>query len=158
MQSKPLDPGLLRSFTPLDGLKTENLSSLARKTALRELGRGGMLFRQGDSDRRNYYLISGVIELLQDGRQLMSLRGGSPEARHPIAPFIPRRCSARVASEKAEYICIDSDMLDMMLTWDQTGAYQVSELNSPDAPTPDSNDWMTTLLQTKAFQDRKSVV
>ncbi len=37
-----------------------------------------------------------------------------------------------------------------MITWDQTGTYEVSELQSQLAGT-DGDDWMTTLLQTKAF-------
>ena len=44
---------------------------------------------------------------------------------------------------------IDSDLLDVLLTWDQTGQYEVSELNSDGIDA--TGDWMTTLLQTKAF-------
>ena len=36
-----------------------------------------------------------------------------------------------------------------MLTWDQTGTYEVSDLE--DQGSGDSDDWMTTLLQTQAF-------
>jgi rhodanese-related sulfurtransferase len=54
-------------------------------------------------------------------------------------------------SERVEFIVIDSDMLDMMLTWDQTGSYEVGELSSANEQAPASDDWMTTLLQTKAF-------
>jgi CRP-like cAMP-binding protein len=151
MESKPLDLGLLRSFSPLDGLKSENLQSLARKTVLRELSSGRLLFKEGDSDKRTYYLVSGVIELLRDDRTMMILRGGSPEARNPIAPFTPRRYSARAVSSRVEYVVIDSDMLDMMLTWDQTGSYEVNELHSSGESASSSDDWMTTLLQTKAF-------
>jgi len=151
MESKPLELGLLRSFSPLDGLKSENLQSLARRTSLQELAAGRYLFKQGEPDNRTYYLISGVLELLQDGRTIMIIRGGSPEARNPIAAASPRRCSARVVSDRIEYIGIDSNMLDMMLTWDQTGSYEVNELHGVDDPGPASDDWMTTLLQTKAF-------
>src|SRR5262245_26974009 len=149
MESKPLELGLLRSFSPLDGLKSENLHALARKTTLRDLSTGRLLFKEGDTDKRTFYLVSGVIELLLDGRTVLVLRGGSPEARNPIAPSMPRRYSERVVSERIEFLTIDSDMLDMMLTWDQTGSYEVSELtNTEDLPAAD--DWMTTLLQTKA--------
>lgn len=153
MESKPLDLGLLRSFSPLDGLKSENLQTLARKTVLRDLPMGRVLFKEGDSDKRTYYLVSGVLELIRDDRSVTVLRGGSPEARNPIAPFTPRRYTARAVSDRVEFIALDSDMLDMMLTWDQTGSYEVSELSSQlgeQAPAP-SDDWMTTLLQTKAF-------
>ena len=37
----------------------------------------------------------------------------------------------------------------MLLTWDQTGTYEVGELGQQGAQ--DGDDWMTTLLQTKAF-------
>ncbi|WP_129782036.1 cyclic nucleotide-binding domain-containing protein [Peristeroidobacter soli] len=151
MESKPLDLGLLRSFSPLDGLKPENLQTLARKTVLRELSVGRLLFKEGDSDKRTFYLVSGVLELLKDDRSVQILRAGSPEARNPIAPFTPRRYSARAVSERVEFIVIDSDMLDMMLTWDQTGSYEVGELSSANEQAPASDDWMTTLLQTKAF-------
>lgn len=151
MESKPLDLGLLRSFSPLDGLKPENLQTLARKTVLRELTAGRLLFKEGDSDKRTFYLVSGVLELLRDERPIMVVRGGSPEARNPLAPFTPRRYTARAVSERVEFITIDSDMLDMMLTWDQTGSYEVGELSSANEQAPASDDWMTTLLQTKAF-------
>jgi CRP-like cAMP-binding protein len=151
MQSKPLDPGLLRSFSPLDGLKSENLYSLSRKTALRELGEGRLLFKEGDLDKNTFYLVSGIVELVQHGRPVMRLRGGSPDARNALAPSHPRRYSARVVSDRIEFVSIDSNTLDVMLTWDQTGTYEVSELQSVDERTSASDDWMTTLLQTRAF-------
>jgi CRP-like cAMP-binding protein len=151
MESKPLEPGLLRSFSPLDGLKPENLHSLARKTVLRELTVGRMLFKDGDTEKRTFYLVSGVIELLHEGRSVLVLRGGSPEARNPIAPSLPRRYSARVVSDRIEFLTMDSDMLDVMLTWDQTGSYEVNELTSTGDEGSSSDDWMTTLLQTKAM-------
>ena len=79
----------------------------------------------------------------------MMVRSGAPEARNPIAPGLPRRYSARVLSERIEYLSIDSDMLDVMLTWDQTGSYEVNELKQNEEAA--SDDWMTTLLQTKAL-------
>jgi CRP-like cAMP-binding protein len=151
MESKPLELGLLRSFSPLDGLKSENLHALARKTVLRELSTGRLLFKEGDTDKRTYYVVSGVLELLHENRSVLVVRGGSPEARNPLAPGIPRRYSARVVSDRVDYVSIDSDMLDMMLTWDQTGSYEVNELRGVDEEGPSSDDWMTNLLQTKAF-------
>jgi len=152
MESKPLELGLLRSFSPLDGLKPENLHSLARKTMVRELTTGRLLFKEGETDKRTYFLVSGVLELLHDDRTVLIVRGGSPEARNPIGPSNPRRYSARVVSDRIEYLSIDGDMLDMMLTWDQTGSYEVNELGRvEDNSSSSSDDWMTTLLQTKAF-------
>ena len=60
----------------------------------------------------------------------------------------PRRFTAR-ARDRVQYISIDSDLLDVMLTWDQTGTYEVSDLQGTSEVGGD--DWMTILLQAKAF-------
>jgi len=124
------DLKLLRSFSPLDGLKAENLRALARKTTIRDLAQGRLLFKEGDTDKRTYYLVSGSLDLLANGRVVGIVKGGTPEARHPVAPVLPRRCAARAASEHVEYISIDSDLLDVLITWDQTGQYEVGELQA----------------------------
>jgi len=144
----PLELSMLRSFSPLDGLKGENLRALARKTTLRDLGQGRLLFKEGDTDKRTYYLVSGTVDLLTGGHIVGSVTAGTPDARHPLAPILPRRCMARVASERIEYLSIDSDLLDVLLTWDQTGTYEVGELKAGGAA---GDDWMTLLLQSRAF-------
>ena len=148
MDEKPLDLALLKQFSPLDGLKAENLHALAKKTSLRELAEGKLLFKEGDTDKRTYFLVAGTIEVFDNDGVLSTLRGGTPAARNPITPSLPRRFNAR-AADPVRYISIDSDLLDVMLTWDQTGSYEVNELDG--TPAGSSDDWMTTLLQTKAF-------
>ena len=101
-ETAPLELSLLRTFSPLDGLKGENLRALARKTTLRELGHGRMLFKEGDTDKRTYYLVSGTVDLLTDGHIVGSVKAGTPDARHPLAPMLPRRCTARVATDRIE--------------------------------------------------------
>jgi CRP-like cAMP-binding protein len=147
IETPALELKILRSFSPLDGLKNENLRALARKTALRELSQGRILFKEGDADKRTIYVVSGVVDLLSEGRIIGSISGGSPEARHPLAPILPRRCTARAASDRIEYLSIDSDLLDVLLTWDQTGTYEVGELSAAGS----GGDWMTVLLQSRAF-------
>ncbi|MBC7982879.1 MAG: cyclic nucleotide-binding domain-containing protein [Candidatus Obscuribacterales bacterium] len=149
--AKPSDLALLRSFSPLDGMKAENLLALARKTTRREAPIGRVLFREGDGEKRTYYLLRGTVDLLQEGEVVATIRGGTKEAKNPLAHIIPRPYSAVVTSNRIEYLLIDSEFLDVMVTWDQTGAYEVSELNSAGEPETSTDDWMTTLLQTKAF-------
>jgi len=148
MTERPINLAILRTFSPLDGLKAENLNALARKTQLRELGAGRPLFKEGDTEKRTFYLVAGTVELRADDRLIGTVRAGSPEARAALAPGLPRKFTARAATD-LEYIMIDSDLLDVLLTWDQTGQYEVSELNSDGLDA--TGDWMTTLLQTKAF-------
>jgi CRP-like cAMP-binding protein len=148
MPKKPIEPAQLKALSPLDGLKAENLKALARKTFIEEVQGGRFLFRKGDAEQRSVYVLSGEVELRDDDEVLSIIHGGSKEARSPIAPVIPRTVSARARS-RVEFISVDSDLLDVMLTWDQTGSYEVSELRNQ--AMAEAGDWMTTLLQTKAF-------
>jgi len=52
--------------------------------------------------------------------------------------------------DDVSFLSIDSDLLDVMITWDQTGSYEVAELQAQ-LQSEGSDDWMTTLLQTNAF-------
>ena len=149
MTGEQLDLELLRTFSPLDGLKQDNLTALARKVQIRELSPQQMLFKEGDTEKRTVYIVSGSVELIADGQVKEVIVGGTDNARNPVAAVFPRRVSAR-AHDQVQYLSIDSDLLDVMLTWDQTGTYDVSELRG-EGEGADSDDWMTMLLQTKAF-------
>jgi CRP-like cAMP-binding protein len=148
MIERPVDISILTAFSPLDGLKAENLHALARKTQLRELDSGRALFKEGETEKRTFYLVSGTIELRNEERVMTTIRSGTPEARQPLAPSLPRKFTARAMTD-ISYIMIDSDLLDVLITWDQTGQYEVAELNGDQAAM--TGDWMTALLQTKAF-------
>jgi CRP-like cAMP-binding protein len=148
MTSEQISTDLLKSFSPLNGLKRDNLAALSRKVQLRELSPGQVLFKEGDTEKRTFYIASGILELLDQGKVVDTIEGGSEVARNPVAPVFPRRVSAR-ARDRVQFISIDSDLLDVMLTWDQTGTYEVSELQGKSDGGGD--DWMTMLLQTKAF-------
>ena len=140
---------VLKAFAPLDGMKRENLAALAKKITVRTLNSGRLMFDQGDTDKRTFWLVTGTLEISEGERNVATLHGGTPEARNPLYPQLPRRVSARARGD-VTYLSIDSDLLDVMITWDQTGTYEVAELQAQ-LQNAGSDDWMTTLLQTKAF-------
>jgi CRP-like cAMP-binding protein len=148
MKDEQLDTELLKSFSPLDGLKRDNLAALAKKVQIRELSPQQILFKEGDTEKRTVYIVSGSLELIDQGQVQEIIEGGTDSARNPVSPMFPRRVTAK-ARNRVQYISIDSDLLDVMLTWDQTGSYEVSELKGDSSS--GSDDWMTMLLQTKAF-------
>ncbi|MDP9197693.1 MAG: cyclic nucleotide-binding domain-containing protein [Pseudomonadota bacterium] len=148
MEEKPVELDVLRSFSPLDGLKRENLHALSRKTRLQQMDSGRVLFKEGESDKRTIYLVEGEIELRVGDRTVSMLRAGTPEARNAVGAGQPRRFTARAMSD-ITFVAVDSDLLDVLITWDQTGTYEVGEITG--TTSADADDWMTVLLQTKAF-------
>jgi CRP-like cAMP-binding protein len=141
---------VLKTFAPLDGLKRENIAALAKKVSIRTMSAGRFLFKEGDTDKRKIWLVSGMVELREGERTIAMIRGGTADARNPLSPNLPRTVSARAVDE-ISYLSIDSELLDVMITWDQTGTYEVEELQAQINGGANGDDWMTTLLQTRSF-------
>lgn len=145
--AKNVEREVLKTLTPLSGLKPENQAEIASKTQLQELGAGRYIFKEGDTDKRTIYVLSGEVELRQGDKVIRVIKGGEPESKHALAPQSPRQVSVRAKTD-IEFIAVDSDLLDIMLTWDQTGSFEVGELHVEE---DSGDDWMTAILQTKAF-------
>ena len=116
MANEQLNTEVLRIFTPLDGLKRDNLAALAQKVQIRELSPQQFLFKEGDTEKRTVYVVSGSLELLVDGQVQEIIEGGTESSRNAVSAEFPRRVSAR-ARDRVKYLSIDSAMLDVMLTW-----------------------------------------
>jgi CRP-like cAMP-binding protein len=149
LSANPKDLALLKGFSPLDGMRPESLAALAKRTRRLQAPKGRLLFLEGDDEKQTYYLLSGSVDLMSEGEIVGTVRSGTPKAKNPLAHALPRPYSAVVTSDRIEYLHIDSEFLDVVVTWDQTGSYKVLELGSEGSPAAD--DWMTALLQSKAF-------
>src|SRR5687768_17253058 len=98
---------LLRSLTPLEGMKRENLHALAKKVTVKQLTAGRTLFKEGDADKRTIWIIKGLVELSERGRTTGMIEGGSADARASLNQTVPRKVTAR-AVEDIDYLAIDS--------------------------------------------------
>ena len=144
-----LDITLLRSLSPLNQLKRDALRAILDKIELLEANRGQTLFKKGDKAKRTVYLLSGMIELKEGDTVVQTIAGGTDEARNPITPILPRQRTA-VAAGDVKYISIDSELLDVTLTWDKTGVYEVGDFSAEQLK--ESENWMAAFLNVKAFQ------
>ncbi|MEQ1440574.1 cyclic nucleotide-binding domain-containing protein, partial [Fontimonas sp. SYSU GA230001] len=149
MSETTIDPSLFATLIPLNALRLESQRDLARKSSVGTARKGEILFRIGDTATRALYVLSGDVELLDaQGKSVSRIRAGEPASFHRIAHQSPRKVQAVCASE-VKYLAVDAGLLDVMLTWDQTGSFEVGELNDS---TESSDDWMTKLLQMRTFQ------
>ncbi|MFZ9038333.1 MAG: cyclic nucleotide-binding domain-containing protein [Gammaproteobacteria bacterium] len=144
--SLEIDPKQIKSLSPINSLNPENAQELIKKITATQIQPGHYIFKKGDMDKFHVYLLQGEVELVQDKKIVKVIKPGSPDGLQPIAHGFPRPVSAR-AKSAAVVTKINSDMLDIMLTWDQTGSYSVEAVDEED----DETDWMTRILQTRAF-------
>ncbi len=152
MAGNLIDKNILKSFVPPSALNAENFQELAGKTFVEELAVGKTIFKAGDTDRKAIYLIEGDVQLTDAGGQASQVTAGTDIARHPLANQQPRNYSA-VARTACKITRIDSDLLDILLTWDQLSGIEVDEISADEeeADEDGSGDWMTRILQSKAF-------
>lgn len=147
-----LDKGILGGLVPVNSLSGENFQELSSKAVREEVPAGRVLFKPGDTDRRAVYVIEGQVAVEHASGNREQLTGGTPPARHPLAPGQPRQATARTLTPCV--VCrIDSDLLDILLTWDQLSGIEVNEIAPVEVEEheDDEVDWMTRILQSKAF-------
>ncbi|RJQ45333.1 MAG: cyclic nucleotide-binding protein [Gammaproteobacteria bacterium] len=135
-------------LVPIKDLKPKNFRELARLVTLEEVAPGRPLFKPGETDKYTLYALSGEI-ILGGGAEAVTLAGGSEAARFPVGHNQPRHFSA-IARTPATILRVDSAVLDMMLTWDQSAGCVVAEIST--AGGADDDDWMTQMLQSRVFE------
>jgi CRP-like cAMP-binding protein len=144
--SLEIDPNQIRSLSPINSLNPENIQDLIKKISATALMTGHYVFKKDDMEKCHVYVLKGEVELVENKKVVKVIKAGTPEGLQPIAHAFPRPYSVR-AKVNSVVTKINSDMLDIMLTWDQTGSYSVEPLEEED----DDTDWMTRILKTRAF-------
>ncbi|MGB0713151.1 MAG: cyclic nucleotide-binding domain-containing protein [Gammaproteobacteria bacterium] len=144
----------LRELVPLDALSTENFKRLLQQsTKFEAIKAGATLFKKGDTDRRAIYLVSGSVQLdprADDDPEI--IEAGSDDALHPLSPSSPRQHSCKAVAD-CKVARVDTNTLDIMLTWDQeAGGMEVMDVEDGGEGEED-NDWMTKLLANQAFYE-----
>ena len=141
-----VDNKLLQEFVPLNALSNERFSEVSDKIIIEEVLAGRYLFRKGDRDNQSIYLLEGKVNLIDGFRKVTGeVEAGTDMSRYAIANQQPRTLSAR-AVKKCVIARIDSGLLDVFLTWDQSSSAEVVDIGADD-----DQDWMTRILQTEAF-------
>ena len=157
--AEPVDKKILKGLIPANALKAENFEELAGKTFVETVASGKTIFKEGDHDKKAVYVIEGQVEILSGSSNnndvtnpgAYVVEAGSDKAKHALANRQPRKQSA-LAKTDCKIIKIDSDLLDILLTWDQLSGIEVVEITADDsAENDDEVDWMTRILQSKAF-------
>ncbi len=143
---KLADKHNLQDLVPLNALSDSRFAEVVKKIVVEEIRKGRYLFRKGDRDNQSIYLLGGKINLIDGHRKVTGeVEAGTDTSRYPLAHQQPRTLSARAVT-KVVIARIDSGLLDVFLTWDQTSSTEATEIRAED-----NEDWMSQMLQSDAF-------
>ena len=148
-EGKLVDKAVLKTLVPPNALNAENFQELAGKAFVEDIAAGKAIFKLGDLDRKTTYLLEGQVELVAEDGKSNVIAGGTDVAKHPLGNLQPRKHTAK-AKTACRITRFDSDLLDILLTWDQLSGIEVSEIQVEEDHDDDS-DWMTRILQSQAF-------
>jgi CRP-like cAMP-binding protein len=148
-EGKLVDKLVLKSLVPANSLNAENFQELAAKAFVEDALAGKTIFKIGESDRKATYLLEGQITLTDAAGKVVTVTGGSDVAKHPLANQQPRQQTAKTKTD-CKLARFDTDLLDILLTWDQLSGIEVNEIRGGDEDSGDT-DWMTRILQSQAF-------
>lgn len=111
----------LSRLAPLDTLSLERLNELAAVATLERAARGTDPLAAHRSGAQSVFLLQGEMLLVYAKGGTMVVVGGTDDARHAL-----NRRDAPLARSKAitdvELLIVDSDMLDVLATWDGVAA------------------------------------
>jgi len=138
---KLVEKAVLKTLVPPIALNAENFPELVGTAFVEEIADGKTIFKLGDLDRKTTYLLEGQVELTAEGGQVQNISGGTDVAKHPLANLQPRKHTAK-AKTACRVTRFDSDLLDILLTWDQLSGIEVSEIQVEEDDS-DDGDWMT---------------
>ncbi len=147
-----VDKNLLKKFVPANALNADNYRELSGKTTLESIAAGKAVFSIGQTDRKTVFLVEGELVVRNNSGKTSLVRAGTEAARHAIANNQPRKHTV-IAKVPSKIIRIDSDLLDVLITWDQLSGIEVGEIATEDDDDDEdvTSDWMTRILQSKAF-------
>jgi len=143
---KVSDRAVFRDLVPLNSLSDEHFREISKNIIVEDVSAGRYLFGAGDQDNRSIYLLDGEVNFVDaSGGVSGVVMAGTDPARYPLANQQPRLVSARVAT-RSIIATIDSTLLDVLLTFDQSSATK-----AVNAGVQADDDWLTRMFQSDAF-------
>ena len=149
MQEANVDLIEFSSLVPIKALAIDHCRELLNQSEVKLAAKGGLLYEQGSVAPSAVYVMSGEVVLKVDGKPVKRIKGGTRLGKLPLEQGPEHHYTAQALTEVV-YVNVDSNALDIMLSWDKSSGVEVQELDTPSDEGDD--DWMAKLLQTKIFQ------
>lgn len=141
---------MMAELIPIKALTPDHCLELASKSEYCKLSKGKNLFEEAQPSDHVIYLLSGEVELYSKQGARRIIVGGTKASKLPLEQGKTHQLTATARTD-VSFIKVDSNLLDIMLTWEQSGGYEVQEFAGGDDAGTDDDDWMSRILQAKVF-------
>jgi len=118
---------ILKTLAYVCKLNSSAMNKLAEETYLEALKKGENLFHSGFSDPSTFYLLSGEVSLVAEGKDDEVINAKTPEAKKPLAREKPRKVSA-VAKTDVIFIRISDEALAEVASGDSDGEIDAASI------------------------------
>ncbi len=108
---KEILPEQLQRFVPFKQMAEHELILMADALTLLELKKGDVLFKAGDIDTKEFYLLQGKLELTSNDGKSRIMTAEDEVAERPVARLRPRQYTAK-ATVPSSVFYVDVDVLD----------------------------------------------
>ncbi len=141
----------IRTLIPLCDIKKENnQKDLLKHILLGRMKANKTLFLSGKNNEFTFYLLSGQLTLIDALDNKTILTSDDPCCRFPIGYDQSNKYTVKT-NTTINYLKINNQILDDLLTWDQT---TTPLLRHPEKRNVDENEfnWMSKILELELFQ------
>ena len=136
---------LLKLLVPINALRAENVQQVLRHARIEEVPKRHTVFKLGDVDSENIYLLTGAMTLIPRNGAGRTIVGGGEDARYALAQLKPRQFTG-ITTSGATIARVDGALLDRLLTMDQAIGYEVDEFGAGDG------EWVFRMVQQPTFE------
>ena len=160
LSNKSQNLSILQQFEPLARLTPGRLEELASLCIVESVSKDLDPMRMNTMSAQSVYLVQGKLGVRYADGSKAILRAGTDASHHPINGG-RLHVQDTIALTPVEVIRIDTDLLDIMMTWDQLSNNKSNEINHTPKSKSNTNsvgrttaDWMadTTVFSANALQ------
>ena len=154
----------LKQFVPFCELQEEYLEEALESVSELTYEKGDMLFKRGKEVTKKYYLLSGLVDLIDQSYESVQVNETDERAKSCLNPDSPTKCSCIAKAGSVQAFSIDEAQLDRVMTWSQSAASVMEDIHDPlaggvgdshfhveEVSEETANDWMSSLLQAPLF-------
>jgi len=131
----------LKLFSPFNKQPEQVLAKIAEKSAMRQFRHGELLFKEGDTETKTFYLVSGEVEMLPAGGSSIAISSISPQSIKALSNDKPRRSTVKAVG-KVITIEMDDEVLNTVSGSIHSDSYKVDDISITQ-----EDDWMTRFVQ-----------